>query len=132
MKYLIVDDELVSRSKMEMILDNFGDCVLAESGQQAIDEFKKANEEGAPFDLVMMDVAMPEMDGIECLKKIRELEVADKKSKAGPVKIIMVTIKNDAEMMQALLTSGCNDFILKPFNFERVLFKLKNHALVHA
>ncbi len=67
MKTLIVDDERVSRAKMKKILESFGECEAVDSGKAAIDYFKRARENRAPFDQITLDIAMPDMDGTEVL-----------------------------------------------------------------
>ena len=71
MKTLVVDDESFSRIKLQKIMSGFGSCDAAECGSEAIDAFEKALENGTPFDLISLDITMPDMDGIEVLKKIK-------------------------------------------------------------
>ena len=59
MKILIVDDDLVSRSKMEVLMSSFGECILAHDGLEAISEYRRAWEECAPFGLITLDIEMP-------------------------------------------------------------------------
>ena len=67
MKILVVDDELVSRKKMQKIMELVGECVVAENGTDAVAAFKEAIENESPFDLISLDIAMPDMSGIEAL-----------------------------------------------------------------
>jgi len=83
MKILIVDDEFVSRKKMHKIVQNFGKCKVVDSGKAAISAFKTAWESWTPFDLITLDVSMPEMDGIEVVYKIREIEKENKVGAGG-------------------------------------------------
>lgn len=70
MKTLTIDDELVSREKMKKIIGQFGSCIAVDSGPAGVSAFRKALEDGAPFDLLTLDVSMPEMDGTEVLFEI--------------------------------------------------------------
>ena len=63
MKSLVIDDELVSRKKLQKIMENFGECISAENGKTAIDLINEAFDKGARFDVITIDVFMPEMDG---------------------------------------------------------------------
>ncbi|HPS93510.1 MAG TPA: response regulator, partial [Deltaproteobacteria bacterium] len=63
MKILVVDDELVSRMKMKRIMDSLGECKEADMGSQAVALFRDAWKREAPFDLITLDITMPEMDG---------------------------------------------------------------------
>ncbi len=74
MKVMVVDDELVSRKKMEKILSSFGEVKAVENGEKAIDVFRKASDEGEGFDLITLDIEMPGIDGTETLFEIREIE----------------------------------------------------------
>ena len=74
MKTLVVDDEVISRKKLQKILSNLGECEAVEGGKAAITVFEKALKEKDPFDLVTLDIVMPEMDGTEALVELRELE----------------------------------------------------------
>jgi two-component system chemotaxis response regulator CheY len=76
MKILIVDDDLVSRSKMEVLMSTYGECILAENGREAVSEYKRAWDLGEHFNLVTLDIEMPGMDGRETLTRIRELETS--------------------------------------------------------
>ena len=71
MKVLIVDDELVSRMKMQTILSSLGESELAESGKMALDLFKKAWIEKEPFNLITLDISMKDINGVDVLTKIR-------------------------------------------------------------
>ena len=74
MKILVVDDEMVSREKMKMIMSHFGECEAVESGADAVEKFVGAWNGWTPYDLISLDVQMPEMDGVEVLNRIRGME----------------------------------------------------------
>ena len=71
MKTLIADDELVSRKKMEKIMEAFGECKTVETGKAAVAAFSESLKNGEPFDLVTLDIMMPDMDGLRALVEIR-------------------------------------------------------------
>ena len=74
MKCLVVDDDGVSLNKIQKIIGEFGDCVLAESGKDAIVEFNHAWDLKLPFELISLDISMPDMSGIDVLMTIRNIE----------------------------------------------------------
>ncbi len=74
MKMLIVEDEFLIRKIMQKILSHYGDCDIAVDGEEAVDAFRMAWEEKAPYDLICMDIMMPNINGQEALRKIREIE----------------------------------------------------------
>jgi len=126
MKILVVDDELVSRKKMQKIMVNFGECEEVESGSEAITAFKKALENRTPFDLITLDIVMPELEGIEVLFEIREIENLKNIPEEKQVKILMVTSHSDRDNIITSIQAGCNDYIVKPFDREMVIEKLEN------
>ncbi len=124
MKIMVVDDELVSRKKMEKILGGFGEVEAAENGEKAIDIFKKASDKGEGFDLITLDIEMPGIDGTETLFEIREIENEKKVPKDKQVKVLMVTSHSHKDYVITSMQAGCNDYIVKPFTKDTVVKKL--------
>lgn len=129
MRILVVDDDLVSRKKMEKILEEFGDCFLVESGSDAIKIFREAWGMGVPFDLVSLDIGLPDMSGIEVLKNIRRIEKEKAIAKDKLSRIMMVTSHADQNMVLGSVEAGCNNYIVKPFSREKVVEKLEHLGL---
>ncbi len=125
MKILIVDDEEVSRCKLTAILEDLGECVTAGSGREAIGEVKKAINNGAFYDLITMDVSMPQMDGTEALLNIRDLEKSAKSAPKPQAKIVMITAQKDRDCLITCVQAGCNDYIIKPVDPDKVFQRLK-------
>ncbi len=130
MKTLIVDDDFVSRTKMRTIMENYGQCDAAEGGVAAIAAFREAYDNDAPFDLITLDIEMPEMDGTTVLVNIRKIETEKDVSAEKKVKILMVTAQSDKDSVVKSLQAGCNDYIVKPFDMETVNVKLQKMGLV--
>ena len=124
MKILVVDDESVSRKVLRKALEAFGQCEEAEDGREATAAFKQAWDEASPFDLLMLDFSMPEMDGKEVIHQIRGLEKDMKAPNRGETKIVMVTSHSAEDTVLACLQAGCNDFIVKPVDQEVLYEKL--------
>ena len=124
MKSLVVDDEIVSRKKLQKILGSFGKCDDADSGSAALDTFRKGLQDGEPYDLVMLDVSMPEMDGTDVLFSIRKAEKEVGISKDEHVKVVMVTSHADKDTVITCIQAGCDDYIKKPFEKETIANKL--------
>ncbi len=116
MRVLVADDELVSRKKMEKIMDTLGECVAADSGEAALKAVEGAIEKGRPFDLITLDVSMPQMDGTEVLYKIRSIEQQRNISKENQSRVIMVTAQPDNDTVIACMQAGCNRYVVKPFD----------------
>jgi len=120
MKILIVDDEFVSRKKARKILAGFGECDVAVNGNEAREAFVEAHEEGLPYDLITMDIEMPEMDGITTLKAIRDWEESKGIMPGRGVKVIMLTAFKDARSVLPSFNQGCEAYIVKPFDREKL------------
>ena len=113
-RVLICDDAAFMRMMIKDILTKNGYEVAAEA-ENGIKAVEKYNE--TKPDLVMMDITMPEMDGIQALKKIKEVD-------AG-ANIIMCSAMGQQAMVIESIQSGARDFIVKPFNQDRVLEAVK-------
>lgn len=129
MKILVVDDELVSRKKLQKILSNLGECGAVGGGKVAVAAFEKALREGDPFDLVTLDIVMPEMDGTEALLELRELEKEAGVPEEEKTVIIMVTSHWDKNNIVTSISAGCNDYIVKPFDKKIIFEKLEKSRL---
>ncbi|NVM20388.1 MAG: response regulator [Desulfobacterales bacterium] len=125
MRILVVDDELVSRKKMKKIMDGFGECEAVESGRKAITAFKNAWENWRPFDLMTLDIIMPEMDGTKVLAEIRKMEEEKKIPRHKQIRILMVTSDADPDTIVSCARAGCNDYVVKPFSPYILADKLK-------
>jgi len=109
-KVLIVDDAAFMRMMIKDILTKNGYEVVGEgvNGQEAVDKYKELKP-----DLVTMDITMPEKDGIEALKEIVDLD--------SDAKIIMCSAMGQQSMVIEAIQKGAKDFIVKPFQPERVM-----------
>lgn len=126
MKILVVDDELVSRKKILRIMQSFGECEAVEKGADAVVAFTEAWDAGMPFDMISLDIVMPDMSGIDVLNSIREIEKEKGLPKKNQVKIMMVTSHSDKDNVIASMKAGCNNYIVKPFDRERVARKMES------
>ena len=129
MKILIVDDEIVSRSKMNTLLRSFGTCKAVDNGEEAIDLFKEAWRAGEPFDLVTLDIEMPNIDGFKVLSALREFESVLEVEKVRQSIIMMVTAQSDKQKVFTCLKAGCDDYIVKPFNMKIIREKLEKFGI---
>lgn len=131
MKSLVVDDEVVSRKKMIKVLRKYGECEEAENGTEAIEKFSINAVDGTePFDVITLDISMPDMSGLDVLTRIRKMETDKSILKENQVKILMVTAKSEKEIVRLSIEGGCNDYIIKPFNNQSMQIKLERVGLL--
>ena len=113
-KILLVDDSKMSRKMLRTILEGVGHEVVGEAanGVEGLDMYKSLKP-----DAVTMDITMPEMDGIECLKAI--------KTEDADAKVIMVTAAGQSSKLVEALKLGATEFICKPYEPEQILSAVK-------
>ena len=114
MKILVVDDNFVNRKILVKFLEGMGERDVAVNGLEALEAVKLGLEENAPYDLMLLDIMMPEMDGHETLTAVRELEMEREIFTSDGIKIIMVTALNDAKNIMHAFREGCEHYITKP------------------
>jgi two-component system chemotaxis response regulator CheY len=129
MKSLVVDDEVVSRKKMMKIITDFGTCEGVQNGNAALSVVKTALAEWKLYDLITLDVSMPDISGTEVLATIRELEKERGLDEEERAKILMVTSHSDMETVKACV-GKCDGYVIKPFNKEMMTDKLKKIGLI--
>ena len=125
MRILVVDDELVSRTKLKKILESHGQCDCATHGGAALDLVNTALAEDAPYDLVTLDVAMPVMDGKVLLRQLRQLETKAAGDGSIRAKVLMVTAHAERALVVECIQYGCDDYLIKPFKPEEITKKLR-------
>ena len=127
-KILIVDDSASVREQLTAILSPVAECHVAANGQEAVDLVRAAPVKS--FDLVLMDVIMPEKDGLTAVKEIREFEKENGWSGDNTLTIIIATtIKDPSRILIAQYECGADAYIAKPFTEETVLQTLRNNGL---
>ncbi|MBI1336915.1 MAG: response regulator [Phycisphaera sp.] len=112
-RVLLADDGADNRMLVSVLLKSLGVSVLAvENGQLAVDAFIKAREDGQPFDLVLLDMQMPILDGYGAATKLRELGVT--------TPIHALTANTGPEAENACIQAGCDGFLTKPIQPNRL------------
>ena len=112
-KVMVVDDAAFMRLRASRVLqDNGHEVVEAENGADAVRQYSEQRP-----DAVLMDITMPEMDGLAALKEIRKIDPS--------ARIAMVTAMGQQAIVMEALRAGARDFVLKPFQPDRVLGALQ-------
>lgn len=118
-KVLLAEDNIVNQKVMHRFLERWEiKMTIVDNGVKALEEVKKSD-----FDIILMDLQMPEMDGYEASSKIRKLEDANKRS----TPIIALTAAALKEVREKVYASGMNDFVTKPFNPADLQQKMASH-----
>jgi len=130
MKTLIVEDDFTSRLLLQEILKSFGPLHVAVNGQEAVDAVKIALEAKEHYDLICLDIMMPEMDGHEALKQIRDMEMANGIYSKDGAKIMMVTALGDMKNATTAFYNLCDVFLPKPIQKAKLLDELRKLGLI--
>lgn len=120
-KILIVDDNAENRQLLVEILRDMVDCDDVGSGQEAVDAYVRSLD-SKPYKLILLDIEMPDMNGLELLRKIRESEKDAGIPLGDGIPIIMVTA-HKKPFLDAFY-QGCTDYILKPIDVEKLRKKI--------
>lgn len=130
MKCLIVEDDYITSQVLQEIVSAFGQTDLAENGIIAIEKFSEALTNTEPYDLILLDVMMPEMDGQEVLERIREIEQTNGIFGLDGVKVIMATALSDFENIKTSFKNQCEGYIVKPITKDKVINKIHEVGLI--
>lgn len=115
-KILLVDDSNTILMMEKMILAKHGfDLVTASDGEQALERAEKERP-----DLILMDVVMPRMGGVEALRRLHQNE------STSAIPVIMVTTRGEAENVETAFESGCTDYVTKPINSLDLITKIQS------
>lgn len=121
MRILIAEDDYVSRKFMLKFLSQYGDCDVTVDGMEAIEAFLMALDEKKYYDLVCLDIMMPQIDGLKALKTIRKLEIERNVPEEKRVKIIMTTALNATDEVFDSFDSGSEAYSVKPIDTDKFL-----------
>ena len=108
-KILICDDELGIRESLNLILKDSYALSFCNNGEECLNLL----EAGQKFDLLLLDIKMPKMSGLDILKKIKE--------KSSELKVIIITGYKSAETAKEAIDAGAVDYLVKPFSSKEIL-----------
>ena len=108
-RIMIVDDAAFMRMKAsKLLVENGHEVVEATNGAEAIDSYKKQRP-----DAVLLDITMPDMDGLAALKALREVD--------PDARVAMVTAMGQQQIVMEAIKAGARDFVIKPFDATRIM-----------
>jgi len=129
-KTLIVEDDFTSRLLLQEILRRHGSSHVAVNGREAVDAVRAALAAGAPYDLVCLDIMMPEMNGQEALLRIRQLEEESGIEVWRRAKVIMTTALADRANVIEAIAGQCDSFLVKPIGRIKLIEELRRLGLI--
>jgi two-component system chemotaxis response regulator CheY len=129
MKMLVVEDELTGRILLQEMLKEMGSCHVAINGKEAVAAVKLALNSGEPYELVLLDIMMPGMDGQEVLKRIRRMEEEKGIKSTFGAKIIMVTALGDIKNVSKAYGNLCDAYLVKPVEKAKLLEEIRRLGL---
>lgn len=132
MRFLIVEDDFTSRKFLQNMLAPFGECDIAVNGVEAVEAFKTALDSNVSYDLVCLDIMMPEMDGHEALRAMRSIERERAIAPAQEVPVVMTTALDDPKnVVEAYYKGGATSYVPKPIDRQLFLQLLRNLGVLH-
>lgn len=131
MRTLIIDDDDANRKILSLFLTPLGHTDTAPSGDEGLILFKKAVDDKVFYDLVVLDIMMPGMDGITTLKNMRALEGEQGVLGQEASKILMMTAVTDKNVVVDAFRQGCDGYVIKPLDREELFRQIKMLKLVN-
>jgi len=128
MKILIAEDDFTNRLLLQEFLTEFGTVHTAVNGKEVVAAFSSALNSGEPYDLLCLDILMPEMDGQQALHAVRLLE-AESKTTLSPVKILMTTGLGDSASVIRAFREQCDGYLTKPIDKQKLRHALEGLGL---
>ena len=130
LRVLLAEDDFACRLLLQTFLSRYGECHIAVNGKEAVQAFSDALNREQRYHLVCMDIMMPEMDGNEAVRKIREIE-EDKgiRSTAG-ARIFMTTALSDIRDVFRSFKELCDAYLVKPIDLNQLTKNMKFYDLI--
>lgn len=127
-RFLIVDDDITCRELLAILLSPYAQCDMAYNGREAVGAYRMALDSGQPYDLVCLDIMMPEMDGHSTLRAIRQIERERHILGSDGVPVLMLTASEDPKDCIRAFTEGCECYVAKPIQEKSLMVEV--HRLV--
>ncbi|MBX7138665.1 MAG: response regulator [Oligoflexia bacterium] len=125
MKALIVEDDKVSSTLLQGMLSPWGEVETAGQGEEAFNKFCDAYSGAAPFDILFLDLGLPEVDGYQALRAIREYEQGFGKFGSDQTKVVVLTGSKQPHDLFKAESFGCVAYLTKPLDRTRLLEELE-------
>ncbi len=123
-KILIVDDEEIGRTVMEEMFSRYGQLKSVATGKDALRVYEKELDKNNKFDLVLLDISLEDISGLDVLKFIKDIESSKGNAKEVNTVVVMVTAHSEKDIVIDSIRSGCKAYLIKPLKQEIVDKKL--------
>lgn len=130
LRMLLVEDDFASRLLLQTFLSRYGACHIAVNGREAVDAFRAASARNERYDLICMDIMLPEMDGIDAVRQVRAIEEADGILSTRGAKIVMTTAVDRISEIARSFNELCDAYLVKPIDLTKLLNWLRAWRLV--
>ncbi len=131
MKTLIAEDDFLARELLSTMLLEFGTCDIAVNGREALDAIRSGFAENEPYDLICLDIMMPEMNGLDTLLELRKLEGQRGVKGQDATKVIMITAIDDSQnIVKAFRQGQCEAYLTKPLDRNKLLGHIRDLGLL--
>jgi two-component system chemotaxis response regulator CheY len=130
LRTLLVEDDFTGRMLLQTFLSRYGECHVAVNGKEAVEAFRATMERGESYDLICMDIMMPEMDGNEAMRQIRAIEEEKGVFSTEGTKIIMTTAMSGMKDVSRSFWNLCDAYLVKPIDLGQLLACLKSCDLI--
>jgi two-component system chemotaxis response regulator CheY len=130
LRILLAEDDFACRLLLQTFLSRYGECHSAVNGKEAVEAFRLSTERNQPYDLICMDIMMPEMDGREAVRRIRAIEEASGILSTSGVKIIMTTTVEDVKEVILCFQELCDAYLMKPIDLAELVEQMRRYQLI--
>jgi two-component system chemotaxis response regulator CheY len=130
LRILLAEDDFACRLLLQTFLARYGECHTAVNGKEAVEVFSISIEQEQPYDMICMDIMMPEMDGREAVRRIRAIEEASGTLSSSGVKIIMTTTVEDVKEVILCFQELCDAYLMKPIDLAELVEQMKRYQLI--
>jgi two-component system chemotaxis response regulator CheY len=130
LRILLAEDDFACRLLLQTFLSRYGECHSAINGKEAVEAFRFSMKQKQPYDLICMDIMMPEMDGREAVRRIRAIEETSGILSTSGVKIIMTTTVEDVKEVIQCFQELCDAYLMKPIDLAELVEQMKRYKLI--
>ncbi|NJD39585.1 MAG: response regulator [Geobacter sp.] len=133
LRCLIVEDDELSRELLALQMEPYALCDQAENGLIGVERFTDALQAGYPYDLILLDIMMPEMDGLEAAKAIRAFEEKQGITiEKGVAIVVLSSLSTPQDVIQAYVAAQSAAHLVKPVQPEKLVKTLRKLDLIPA